>query len=152
MNIFWPASFVKFPWHYWTEFSQSWKDLTKTLRSHGNLQWLTDLINGANISTYSNSRDWLFCMLMISKMNPLMNKSMLFWKHVETAFSIFLKSRWNTIPKYEHIIAPHVSSTSIFTRIVQTVLCWFKSAQHCLCNSGNYRCTRYMWSNDMFVL
>ena len=113
MNIFWPASFVKFPWHYWTEFSQYWKDLTKTLRSHGNLQWLTDLINGANISTYSNSRDWLFCMLMISKMNPLMNKSMLFWKHVETAFSIFLKSRWNTIPKYEHIIAPHVSSTSL---------------------------------------
>ena len=35
--------------------------------------------------------------------------------------------RWNliTILKYEHIIAPHVSSTSIFTRIVQTMLCWF---------------------------
>ena len=32
---------------------------------------------------------------------------------------------WNliTILKYEHIIAPHVLSTSIFTRIVQTVLC-----------------------------
>ena len=46
--------------------------------------------------------------------------------------------QWNfiTILKYEHIIAPHVSSTSIFTRIVQTVLCWF----------------RYIWSNDMFVL
>ena len=30
--------------------------------------------------------------------------------------------RWNliTILKYEHIIAPHVSSTSIFTRIAQT--------------------------------
>ena len=29
-----------------------------------------------------------------------------------------------------------------------------KSAQHCLyiCNSGKGRCTRYMWSNDMFVL
>ena len=27
-----------------------------------------------------------------------------------------------------------------------------KSAQHCLYNSGKDRCTRYMWSNDMFVL
>ena len=37
--------------------------------------------------------------------------------------------RWSfiTIPKYEHIIAPHVSSTSFFTRIVQTVLHWFIS-------------------------
>ena len=59
MNIFWPASFLKFPWHYGTEFSQSWKDLTKTLQSHGNLQSLTDLINGANSNgTHSNSRDW----------------------------------------------------------------------------------------------
>ena len=45
------------------------------------------------------------------------------------------------IPKYEHIITPYVSSTSIL-----------KSAQHCLYNSGKDRCTRYMWSNDMFVL
>ena len=82
MNIFSPASFVKFPWHYWTEFSQSWKDLTKTLRSHGNLQSLTDLINGANIGTHSNSRDWLFWMFMMSKINPLMNKRMLFLKDV----------------------------------------------------------------------
>ena len=37
MNIFWPASFVMFLWHCWTEFSQSWKDLRKTLLSHGNL-------------------------------------------------------------------------------------------------------------------
>ena len=31
--------------------------------------------------------------------------------------------RWNviTILKYEHIIAPHVSGTSVFTRIVQTI-------------------------------
>ena len=27
-----------------------------------------------------------------------------------------------------------------------------KSVQHCLYNSGKGRCTRYMWSNDMFVL
>ena len=27
-----------------------------------------------------------------------------------------------------------------------------KSAQNCLYNSGKGRCTRYMWSNDMFVL
>ena len=39
--------------------------------------------------------------------------------------------QWNliTILKYKHIIAPHVTSTSIFTRIVQTVLCWFRN-QH----------------------
>ena len=51
-----------------------------------------------------------------------------------------------------NIIAPHVSSTSIFTRIVQTVLCRLKSAQHCLYNSGKDRCTQYMWANDMFPL
>ena len=31
MNIFWPASFVKFPWCCCTKFNQSWKDLRKTL-------------------------------------------------------------------------------------------------------------------------
>ena len=31
----------------------------KTLQSHGNLQSLTDLINGANIGTHSSSRDIL---------------------------------------------------------------------------------------------
>ena len=43
--------------------------------------------------------------------------------------------RWNliTILKYEHIIAPHVSSTSIFTRIVQTVLCWFWNQHNTVC-------------------
>ena len=70
MNIFCPVSFVKFPWHYWTELSQSLTDLMKTLRSHGNLKSLTDLTNGANIGTHSNSRYWLFLMFMMSKMNP----------------------------------------------------------------------------------
>ena len=28
-----------------------------------------------------------------------------------------------------------------------TVLCWFKSAQHCLFNSGKDRCTQCTWSN-----
>ena len=91
MNIFWPASFVNFPWHCWTEFSQSWKDLRITLRSHENFQSLTDL-SGANIGIHSNSRDWLFWMFMMSKINPLMNKSVLFWKDVfSTVFSIFIK-------------------------------------------------------------
>ena len=65
--------------------------------------------------------------------------------------SSYLRSSTNTTPKYEHIIAPHVLSTSIFTRIVQAVLCWFKSAQHCLYNSGKDRFARYI-CNDMFVL
>ena len=56
MNIFWSASFVKFPWHCWTEFSQSWKDLRKTLRSHENLRSLTDLSDG-NIGIHSNVHD-----------------------------------------------------------------------------------------------
>ena len=73
MSIFWPASFVKFSWRCWTEFSQSWKDLRKTLRSHENLQSLTDL-SGANIGIHSNSRDWLFWMFMMSKIKPLMKK------------------------------------------------------------------------------
>ena len=59
MNIFWPASLSKFPWHFWTEFSQSWNNLRKTLRSHENLWSLTDL-SGANIGFHSNSGDWLF--------------------------------------------------------------------------------------------
>ena len=56
---------------------------------------------------------------MMSKINPLMNKRMLYLKDLLIAFSIFLKSRKNMIPKYEHIIAPYVASTSIFTRVVQ---------------------------------
>ena len=27
-----------------------------------------------------------------------------------------------------------------------------KLAQHCLYNSGKGKCTRYIWSNDMFLL
>ena len=63
MNIFLPASFVKFLWHYWTEFSQSWKDLRKTLRSHENFLSLTDLINGANI--YSFKFNWRLVILNV---------------------------------------------------------------------------------------
>ena len=48
-----------------------------------------------------------------------MNKSLLFWNDVETVFSIFIKNSRNAIPKYENIIAPNVSSTPTFTRIVQ---------------------------------
>ena len=46
--------------------------------------------------------------------------------------STFNYIQWNFIAilKYEHIIALHVLSTSIFTRIVQTVLCWFRN-QNC---------------------
>ena len=105
MKIFWPASFVKFPWHCWTEFSQSWKDLRKKLWSHENLPSLTDL-SGPNIGFHSNSRDWLFGMFMISKIDP-------FWEDVSTVFSFFIKNSRNAIPKYKHIIAPHESSTCI---------------------------------------
>ena len=33
------------------------------------------------------------------------------------------------IPKYDHVIVSHASSISTFTRIVQTVLCWFHQTQ-----------------------
>ena len=65
--------FVPFPWRCWTEFSQSRKDLRKTFQSHENIQLETDL-SGVNIGFYSNSRDWLFWMLMMSKINPLINE------------------------------------------------------------------------------
>ena len=79
MNIFWPVSFVKFPWHCWTEFNQSQKYLRKALWSHANLRSVTDL-SGANIGFHSNSRDWLFWMFMMWKTNLLMKKSVLFWQ------------------------------------------------------------------------
>ena len=128
MDIFWPVqptSFVKFPcWHYWREFSLSWKDLAKALQSHGKLQSLTDLIHGANIDTHSNSRDWLFWMFMMSKINPLMNKCMLFWKDAQTAFSICLKSSRNMIPRHRHIIARHVWVHLSLPGLYRW-LCWF---------------------------
>ena len=45
-----------------------------------------------------------------------MKTSVMFWKDEQE------KSR-NAIAEYKHIFALHVSSTSTFTRIVQTVLC-----------------------------
>ena len=71
-----PASFVKFPWRCWTEYSEIWKDLRKALWSYEDLQSVTDR-SGANFGFHSNSRDWLFWMFMISKINPLVNKSVL---------------------------------------------------------------------------
>ena len=47
-NIFWPVSFLKFPWRCWTEFSKSWKYLRKTLRSHEIFRSLINL-GGAKV-------------------------------------------------------------------------------------------------------
>ena len=80
-DIFLPASLSKFPWRFWTGFSQSWNNLRKTLQSHENLWSLTDL-SGANIGFHSNSRDWLFWVFMMSKIIQLMNKSVLFWQDI----------------------------------------------------------------------
>ena len=79
MKLFWPASFVRFPRRYWTEFSQSWKNLRKTLWRHENLWSMTNL-SSANTGFHSNSRDWLFWIFMMPKFNPLINKSVLFWQ------------------------------------------------------------------------
>ena len=45
-------------------------------------------------------------------------------------------------------VLTNVLSTSFLISILHSI----KSSQHCLCNSSKGRCTRYMWSNDMFVL
>ena len=79
MNIFWSASFITFLWRCWTEFSQFGKDLRKIFRSLENI-WLVTHLSGVYIGFYSNSRDWLFWMFMMSKINQLMNKSVLFWQ------------------------------------------------------------------------
>ena len=81
MDIFWSASLSKFPWRFWTEFSQSCEYLRKRLRSHENLWSLIDL-RGANIGFHPNLRDWLLWVFMMSKINPLMNKTVLFWQDV----------------------------------------------------------------------
>ena len=53
------------------------------------------LIIDRSIGFHSNSRDWLFWVFMMSKINPLLNKSVLFWQDVWTAFSIFMKNSRN---------------------------------------------------------
>ena len=73
MNIFWPASFSKFPWCFWKKFSDNWNNLRKTLRSYGNLRSLADL-SGANIGFHSNSRNWLFWVFMIDVKNQPINE------------------------------------------------------------------------------
>ena len=78
-DIFLPASLSKFPWRFWTGFSQSWNNLRKTLQSHENLWSLTDL-SGANIGFHSNSRDRLVLVFMMSKINPWMKKVCCFGK------------------------------------------------------------------------
>ena len=52
---------------------QSWNNLRKILQSHENFWSLTDLIL-ANIGFHSNSRDWLFWVFMMSKINSLINE------------------------------------------------------------------------------
>ena len=80
MNLFWPTSFVKFPRRSWTEFSRCWKD---SLRSQENFWSLRLITSGANIiGFYWNSRYWLFWVFTMSKINSLMNKSVLFWQDV----------------------------------------------------------------------
>ena len=107
MNIFWPPFLLKFPWRFWTEFSQSWNNLRKTLRSHENLWSLTDL-SGANIGFHSNSRDWLFWVFMMSKINSVNEqKCAVLARCVNSIFCLYKSMN-------ESIIAPHISSISTF--------------------------------------
>ena len=64
--------FCKVFWHGCTEFNQSWKDLRKTLWSHENIQWLTDL-SVANIIFVQIHETWYFESLM-SKKQSIINK------------------------------------------------------------------------------
>ena len=54
------------------------------------------------------------------------------------------------IRQSNYLVLTNVLSTSFLN--VPHYIRWTLSAQHCLYNSGKGRCTRYMWSNDMFVL
>ena len=47
-----------------------------------------------------------------------------------------------------YLVLTNVLSTSFLSFTLHSM----KSAQHCLYNSGKGRCTRHMWSNDMFKL
>ena len=79
MNIFWPASLSKFLWRFWTEFSQSWNNLRKTLPSHENLWSLTYLVVLTLVFIQIEETAFFECS-WCSKINPLMNKSVLFWQ------------------------------------------------------------------------
>ena len=152
INILWPASFVKFPWHYWTEFGQSWKDLMKTLRSHGNLQSLKDLINGANIGSYA----FKFKRLVILNVRDVKNEfideqaNAIFERCVNSIFYLFKK--WK---KYDSKVRAYHCSIMYQVHLSLTELrrqCCTDFQTVCLFHSGKDRCTWYMWSNDMFVL
>ena len=107
MIIFMPESFVKFPWRYWAEFSQSWKDLRKILQSHENLQSLTNL-SVANIGIHSNSRECLFWMFIMSKNQSINKKEHVVLERCVKSILYLHKYSRNAIPKCENIIALHV--------------------------------------------
>ena len=131
---------VKFPWHYWTEFSQSWKDLMKTLRNYGNLQSLTDqrlvILNVHDVKSQSINE----------QQNAIFERCV-------NSIPYFLKK----YKKYDSKVRTYHCSICIeyiylYQSCTDSVVLISKSAQHCLYSSGKDRCTRYMWSNDMFVL
>ena len=130
MNIFWPVSFVKFPRRYWTEFNQSWK----TLLSHEIFQSLIDL-NGANVGFRSNSRDWVFRIFMMSKINPLMSKNLLF---LQLLVNHMIKELYlqNWVPRLE-VLHSFLSKGStwyvhlkFFARCVNSILYLHKNSRN----------------------
>ena len=107
MNIFWPASFVKFPWHCWTEFSKSWKDLREILWRPENPQSLTDL-SGASIAIHSNSRIGYLTILNVHDVkDQYINEQerAVLERCVFNSIFYLHKNSKNAIPKYKHIIS-----------------------------------------------
>ena len=61
-----------------------------------------------------------------------------------------MKSHYNS--KVRTYCSTCIKYIYLYQNCTDSVVLISKSAQHCLYNSGKDRCTRYMWSNNMFVV
>ena len=82
---------------------------------------MTDL-SRANTGINSNLRDWLFSMFYDVKRQSINEQECAALERCVNSIFYFHKNSINAIPKYEHIIAPHVSSTSTFIKIADSVV------------------------------
>ena len=130
INIIWPASFVKFHCHYWTEFSQSWKDVTKTLRCHGNLQLLTDLIMVLTMlliqvpETGYFECSWCQNQSIHEQEHPILERC------VNSIFYLFKKyQKYNSKVRTYH--SRCVDYIYLYQNYTDSVVLISKSAQHC---------------------
>ena len=113
----------------------------KTLRSHGSLQSLEDLINGANIGSYA----FKFKRLVILNVHDVKNEfideqaNAIFERSVNNILYLFKK--WK---KYDPKVRAYHCSITYRVHLSLTELhrqCCADFQTVCLCNSGKDRCT-----------